>query len=550
MARVLASLSASLLLLTACDGSPSPSDAGAPDAAPSDAGEGDAGSDAGAPASAICAELGLPVRAFDASATGTSWESVAGDFALDTLDGPFRLSERWSGCESYVFVAFATSDYGRGLWDGSPDLLFTEGPRNVHYFFTSWEATEPEARARVTAMRDKVEDGFEFLGIPEAERAFWRARVHYVTTPVRSIEGSVGELVRGSAIVLNAFAITRQQRFDPVGSLMSIRAGGFRPDLGMARFVTPYFDYLHDLDARLEAEAAVTVVDLVRDELTALRTIDRRVTLPTASAMAAFDTLEIDLEEVCTLRPDECSEWDRNAYVFVCEDEDCAVADELVRWITPYSRPGRLRWVMDASPLLGLLRDGGARTFRVVLGPDWERATERTVSASLRLSTRGGRPRAVGAEIAFRGGTFDGAYNDGRAPFRFTAPADTTRTELVVIVSGHGQEPPNNCAEWCDHHHDFAVDGENVAAIAFPGEAGRANGCAALTGDGVPPGQWGNWSPLRAGWCPGLPVETRRFELSGVTPGVEHVLEYAGSFAGGAPPGGHIDLSAYVVYYR
>ncbi len=539
-----------VILGLGCDGDPGGVDAGGLDAGAMDGGAVDTGTDAGPGIPDVCGELGIATTPFDATATGTAWEEVAGDFTVQTLDGSWTLSEEWSGCESYVFVAFAANDYGRALWATSPDALFTQGPRNVHYFFTSWEPTEPEATARVEEMRQNVEDGFEFVGLSDEDRAFWRTHVHYVTTPVRQIEGSIGELVRGSEIILHAFAITRQQRLDPVGSLMTIGAGGFRPDLGMARFFAPYFDYLHDLDARIDAGSA-TVVDLLRDERTTLRTLDRTVTLPDAATMAGFDTLEVDFEEICTLTPDQCSEWDRIAYVFVCEDEACLTTYELVRWITPYSRPGRMRWVMDATPLLALIRSGGARTFRMVLGPDWERATERVVSVSLRLSNRGVGVSSTSAERAFRGGRFDATYNEGRTPYRFTPPAGFTRAELVAIVSGHGQEPGNNCAEWCDHNHHFLIGGTEVATISFPGEAGRENGCADLAGEGVPPGQWGNWSPLRAGWCPGLPVPARRFDITAaVRAGEENELTYEGSYAGGMPMGGDIDLSAYVVFFE
>ncbi|MCB9597529.1 MAG: hypothetical protein H6719_32720 [Sandaracinaceae bacterium] len=542
-----------LSMALGCDGDPETDagvdlDAGSMDAATSDP---DAGTDGGPPATDVCAELGLATTPFDATATGTAWEEKAGDFTVQTLDGPWTLSEEWSGCESYVFVAYAANDYGRGIWSTSPDPIFTDGPRNVHYFFTTWEATEPEAMARVMEMRQNVEDGFDFVGLPEADRAFWRTHVHYVTSPVRMIDGSVGDLVRASEYILNAFAVTREQRLDPVGSLMTVGAGGFRPDLGMARFFSPFYDYLYDLDARVAAETDATVVDVLRDETTTLRTLDRLVTLPDAAAMGGFDTLEVDVELTCTADPSNCSEWDRIAYVFFCEDEACATTRELVRWITPYSRPGRRRWVMDATPFLGLLRAGGPQTFRAVFGPDWEAATERTVSVSLRFSSRGEPDAATGAELAFRGGNFDASYNDAHTPFAFTPPADASRVELVVIVSGHGQEAGNNCAEWCDHHHTFDVGTTEVADITFTGMAGRENGCAELAGQGVPPGQWGNWSPLRAGWCPGLPVETRRFDItSAVTLGAENQLSYAGSYGGGAPSGGNIDLSAYVVYYR
>lgn len=512
----------------------------------------DAGADSGALARGACQELGLPSVSFDAAARGTRWDEVAGDFTVQTLEGPWTLSESWSGCESYVFIAYAANDYGRGIWASPPDALFSEGAnRNVHYFFTTWEATEPEAVRRVEEMRANVEETFAFLGLDESQREWWREHVHYVTTGVRSIVGSVGDLVRASPIILNSFAVTRQQRLDPVGSLSVFRASGIRPDLGMARYAAPYYDYLAALDARAVTETDATVVDLVRHEATTARTLDLDASLPDAGLMASFDTLEIDVEVTCTLRPDECSEWDRIAYVFLCDDPECETRRELVRWITPYSRPGRRRWWMDASPFLGLLADGGDHRFRVVFGPSWERATEREVSVSLRLSSRGASDRSFDARLAFRGGTFDAAYNDGRAPFRFTPPPGTRRVELAVIVSGHGQDGMTNCAEWCDHQHRFTVGGARVATIAFPGEAGRVNGCADRAGEGVVPGQWGNWAPLRAGWCPGFPVPTRRFDITdAIVVGAENELVYEGAYMGFSGGGGQIDMSAYVIFYR
>ena len=70
------------LSLIACDGASDPDDAGPLDAASPDAGPADTGfADAGPPPLPdVCEELGLPVRPFDPSGDGTTWEGVAGDF--------------------------------------------------------------------------------------------------------------------------------------------------------------------------------------------------------------------------------------------------------------------------------------------------------------------------------------------------------------------------------------------------------------------------------------------------------------------------------------
>ena len=54
----------------------------------------------------VCADLGLPVRAFDpAPPAAFQRHQPAGDFSVPLRDGTtFTLSERWTGCESYLFL--------------------------------------------------------------------------------------------------------------------------------------------------------------------------------------------------------------------------------------------------------------------------------------------------------------------------------------------------------------------------------------------------------------------------------------------------------------
>jgi hypothetical protein len=511
----------------------------------------DAGQDAGTVRPPdVCDELGLPRVAMRPS-TGAGFDDVAGDFTVETLDGPWTLSEEWTGCDSYVFLNYASTTYGNGLFATFPDGLAINSPRNVHYFFTSYERSADAIRTRMEALRAGLEEGFELFELSEEDRAFWRSRMHFVVEPLVSVEGSIGELARTQTIVHHSFGIGRDQRFDPVGSLFQLTRGGFTPDFGMAAYAGHWFNYLANLQARLDAERDVTVVPVMDETDVTLRTLDRSAELPPAATMETFDTLEIDLEIHCRLDPAGCSEWDRNAYILYCVDEACSDTRELARWITPYSRPGRTRWVMDASPLLGLVRAGGTQRFRIVTGPDWEEPTPSDVRVALRLSRRGSGPVPAQAERAFTGGEFVATYNEGRTPFAFTPPADARKVELVVIVSGHGQTEGDNCAEWCNHEHTFTVNGTARHDVSFPGEAGRPLGCAERAAEGVVPGQWGNWAPSRAAWCPGFPVAARRFDItSEVRLGEPNELTYRGSFMGGEPRGGTIDLSTYVVYYR
>lgn len=522
-----------------------------------------------------CEALDLPRAAFKAADGGVNFGDVAGGFTVNTLDGPWTLTDNWSGCESYVFLNyFPDLRQGGGgpwqgdqLWASDTSPLYLEGPRNVHYFFTSFEEEASDREARANALRDQFD---RFLGanvFDADDRAYWRARFHFVTDRMTDIEGSAGEFARGyldymfsdeslvdlgdrgmaQAPLPEAFGINRHQQFDPVGSLSPVV--GQPPEFRMAAYAGHFYNHLIALDTRLEAEPETTVVSLVAESVTD-RIFVREVELPSAEEMAGFTTLEIDVQVTCPARnPFGCSEWDRIAWVDLCVDAECSERLEIGRWITPYWRRGRRRWTIDASPFLALMREGGARSFRIEMGPEWERATERQADIALRFSSDGASAPAVGGARAFTGGEFDADYNT-REAFTFTPPEGAQRVELVSIISGHGQTAGDNCAEWCDHRHQFGINGTALPEIASEMEPGSLSGCAQRADEGVPPGQWGNWAPGRAYWCPGLPVELIRLDITEhVQGGMENSLTYQGLLNGGDPRGGDIALSTYVIWY-
>ena len=562
--------SVALAILGCSPPAAAPTDAGAD--APIDAhvAASDVGLDAGR-APDVCDALSLTRTPFRTTGMGTGMGQVAGDFTVHTLnDGTFSLESNWSGCESYVFFVHLP-----GVTDGvihtAPDRLLTEGRRNVRYFYISAEPDEGARIALMEALAALLEEAFAFQAIDDpAEQQFWRERFHYVTDDATAIDGSVSAYLNAyltyartaaSAVDLGTrgrayppppavFGIDRAQTWDP-GDSMSPAVGAPADQLGMAAFLSQFYEYRGTLEARLAAETGTTVVSLL-DQTTTGRVFTEDVTLPAAAAMAGFDTMEVDVEITCNNgNPFGCSEWDRIADVQLCVDgHACTERLEIARWITPYWRRGRQHYLIDATPLLGLLRDGGDRSFFVELGPDWERATEWDAQISLRLRTQGARPRATGAVRAFTGGAFDASYNM-RPPFTFTPPAGVTRVELVTILTGHGQTAGDSCAEWCDHRHDFSVNGTAVPEIRHEGaRIGTDRGCAARASEGVIPGQWGNWAQSRAYWCPGLATQPLRTDItSSVTPGSPNELTYQGHLGTAAPRGGDIDLSAYVVWY-
>jgi hypothetical protein len=320
----------------------------------------------------------------------------------------------------------------------------------------------------------------------------------------------------------------------------------------MAAYVGDFFNHRASVRRQVNQESDVKVIALV-DDLVTNRVFTEDITLPEAEELAEYDTLEFDIGVTCHHRnPFGCSEWDRIARIDLCVSEDCSDRREMVRWITPYWRRGERRWLIDASPMLGLLEGGGPRSFRIEMGPSWERGTEREAKMSLRFSTRGETQRSRGVTLAYRGGGYGADYNDNHPPFEFEVPDEATRVELVVLLSGHGQTGRYNCAEWCDHRHEFTIGGGiPVANLASDIPPGSLRGCADRAKDGVSPGQWGNWAPGRAYWCPGMPVQPLRFDMTNkVRKDRVNRLQYRSRINGSeVPDGGNIDLSAYIVWY-
>ncbi|MCA9698452.1 MAG: hypothetical protein KC431_13060, partial [Myxococcales bacterium] len=264
---------------------------------------------------------------------------------------------------------------------------------------------------------------------------------------------------------------------------------------------------------------------------------------------AGFDTMEVVVTAECGPSPgDDCGHWDYEAFVHWCDNQACdGERREVFRWITPYARAGTRRWVFEASPMLALLRDGGTQYFQ--FGMRWN-MNPSTWDMRLRLRNHSG-DKAQTLIPAFVGNKgFNDSYNDW-ATVEFTPAANASRVELVALISGHGQET-SNCAEWCNHQHEFTINGNATHLREFPGQV-VDQGCAEQVDIGVVPGQWGNWTPGRAAWCPGLPVQPWIVDITDeVQLGAVNTIDYQGLYGGSPVTGsrGRILLSSYIVVYE
>ena len=254
----------------------------------------------------------------------------------------------------------------------------------------------------------------------------------------------------------------------------------------------------------------------------------------------------MDLEHACDPTRDEfgnCDAWDAIQTLFVCDEADPESCDdlELARYITTYHREGR--WLADASPMLPFLRSGGERRFHLqgARGGHF-------VSARLLFANTGKGTAPLAIERLWEGGSFDENYDANHPPIEVAVPADATKAELVVVLSGHGFGNDPNCAEFCDHQHTFTVG--SASYTADHPNMGDQEGCLKQVDQGTVPNQSGTWWFERSSWCPGKQVDPWVFDITEqVTPGEPFTISYDTNYGEGVF-GGNILLRSWVSFSR
>ncbi|MSQ03528.1 MAG: hypothetical protein EXR71_16825 [Myxococcales bacterium] len=533
------------LLFAACTGMPvdsddlSPTDSGAGDTADS-ADSGDTGD-----TPSRCDELGLPERPWDPSGVTAAFDEVVPDLTLAGLDDTtITLSELWSGCEAVAFVV---------LRAGYPSLdtkmqirTWMEGaPATTHWVFLVDEGSEAARVAQLDAFRAEITD----IADKEAESAdFWASHAHYSPEKFSNTDTWIDEIENAwDGYPLN-LGVDRLQRLREFGSLADPATGWETAPATFLNYEARHWAAQAALQDRLDAQTA-----------TVIRAFDNtgerqaNVELPDAATMATFDTLELDMQFICNGHPDTvgCGEWDYLAYAYLCDETDTCT--EIARYITAYARPGR--WVVDATPFLALMSSGGTHSFRV------DSANAPLITLDLRFSNQGRGTRPLGIEYLYSGGSFNESYNATREPHTFTPPEGTTRVEVMALVTGHGYgKDVANCAEFCNHEHEFTVNGADSWTLDFP-EADVLYGCADQIEAGTVPNQYGTWILGRGGWCPGKQVDpwsadiTASVDLTGpnelvyrgLYEGVDYVPE---PYDSGSGFGAGIVANTWLVYWQ
>ncbi|MEZ4443575.1 MAG: peptide-N-glycosidase F-related protein [Polyangiaceae bacterium] len=520
-------------------------------------GTGGAGGEA--PTIDACEVLGLPALAFDSQGPfGTLRNERADDFSVPLLSGEtWTLSERWSGCESYVFMTSARTNSGlddTSIWARDIDQLIARSPKNAHYLFVA-NRDAAIAQQEQQDMQGRIDTALATLS--QEDREWWQAHLHVVAAHASEVEGWVGTVLAG--LGRPGFAIDRAQNIRTVGLFADVtrfsaalNTAGEWPwesNMAYASYEVRHYNYEAEREARLAAETDVTIVTPWDGEVLA-EEVETDVTFPSATEMAAFDHFEIDLTMQC---PDpqagefgNCGAWDYLVHIYL-QDEDQMGWTELGRFISTYHRQGR--YVVDATAALPLLAAGGQRHLRYSISPPWNPQAYLT-KMDFRLSNRGKGYRPTSTVPLFTGGDFNSLYNDAYVPIDVPIPATATHVELWAVITGHGGAT-NNCAEFCDHQHQFDIDG--MTYLRTQESVGQQQGCIAEVDHGMVPNQGGTWWYGRGGWCPGQQVEPWVVDVTAdVTPGATATISYQGLFNGGAIPddSGNIVMNSYLVIYE
>jgi len=537
------------LALAACPAGPSPTP---PEPSPD---AGDAAPDAGPPPR-FCEVLGLNERAFDATGPeALQRRQPAGDFTVPTVaSGTFTLSERWTGCESYIFLPHSISVSANNsdtVWSHGVQTLIEKSPRNAHYFFVVTGRDSPGVRSATQGMQGRIDEALS--GMSEEDRAHWESHVHVVAQASRALDGLVDDMFK-TDVARFGFAIDRFQRIRGVGNLAAVdahnpQAGDWpyeRRTYGLA-YEARYFNFEMEREERLETQNATIIPVLGGDVIEQFG--EATIALPDAATMAGFDSLEIDILMECPNRdaaePSNCGPWDYLAHFWLW-DEGTESWLEAARFITTYHRESR--WVVDATHALAWLQEGGERRVKYEWAPSWNKQPT-AVTASLRLfnQNKGMSPKAIFPLFGSHG--FNPTIND-REPVTVDLPGEIGRAELVAITTGHGMEA-QNCAEFCRHSHHYTVGGETyVQAFNEPGDQSQ---CAENTGSGTVPNQWGTWWYGRGGWCPGREVYPFVVDVTDqVTAGASNSVAYEAKLNNGPPidGAGNINHNSWLVIHR
>jgi len=554
------------------DTAPSVDTAPGPDTEVEDIATADGGVDVVTPEDRVAADVppptcfdGLPVIPWTPGVAVVAHDYVAPDLTVNTLNGVFTLSEAWTGCDHFVFVLhnpvlLDIDDF----WASSVDQVITDSAPNVHYLFAVVGQDAESRQTLVAQQAGRVAVAIEKAGMEH----HWDGRMHFVTDDAAQVPLLAGAL---DVVPWDAhLTVDRAQRLREGHSVSYMEYGAWKLRMSQVRYWAKYYNAQYALNAALAAEEAAGEVEVIRVvdgvELKGTKWVEDHPepappvwTLPDAETLAQYGRMEIDMRVDCPgpghPYSQTCGEWDTVGWIKLCGDEVCtpALRRNLVKWVTPYSAPGR--WTMDISQELVALAAGGEQRIVVQHGDNNVGPYTYRYTVDLRLSERGDglRPVAIEPLIPQGGFSWKEGYHDNWDDFVVTAPAGTERVELHARITGHGMSGGTNCAEFCTFTHQFTVNGTPFAYTYLTEHL--VERCAMLVEEGVTPNQGGTWPFDRSSWCPGWVTEEWREDVTAAVDldGGETTISYLtglGGDADGTFGGGNMNMRVELVYYQ
>ncbi|CAK9006222.1 unnamed protein product [Durusdinium trenchii] len=254
-----------------------------------------------------------------------------------------------------------------------------------------------------------------------------------------------------------------------------------------------------------------------------------------------FTDLAIELRLECDDHLDDnCPPWDHELNLYLClatasDEEEGRCHDRrtsLARWVTPYGREAH--WFSEAKAGVALLSSEEAMDGLGTLHlHTWQHYTVSLVFWFRRSPDHALLPFR---QIALWGAStpFDLGYNPSQRPRSFEVPLATRQVVLSALITGHGWGvDEENCAEFCEHSHHFAINGMGGPLLTkLHPTAGNEDGCKTQVLEGVVPNQYGTWPFGRAGWCPGQQVNWWEVDVTHWLQSETNTITYKALFNG------------------
>ena len=463
----------------------------------------------------------------------------------------------WNGEDCYIFINYTTSS-GTLLASSTKELLLSNSPMNVHYFFISDRTTYTTDIQNLKNTFDEILEGFS-----QELQEHWSTHLHFIPQRTGALNNWLEEALSGE----DAIGIDRFQR---------IRETGYFGN--PASFQGTYIHYLaHEAVYYNYEFGAIYEPDEDYDEITVLdeahytggwaASISEITTFPSNQELDEYSRMSIELLRGC---PDAsmnysdagCDDYDRIAHMYIC-DTDGSNCYEAARWITPFDR--QPHHLTDISPFISLIRPGGDKMVKFQES-GWPNSL---ITLKFRFYRDPDSQNIEKAQeiIPIWNGTvgFNPDYDSNRPPNVFEIPQNATKVEFVSYITGHGWGCDSyNCAEFCNSKHIFELNGGTYEFDKAHPNASSSNYCMSLEAiaQGTIPNQYGTWGYGRAGWCPGQDVAPHVVDITeNVIIGEENIIDYSACRVSGnncyTPPTcpgngcycAEIAMSSYIIIY-